>query len=196
MADLAKTEWFQMLYRFFTQFDSLTWLDYTFLLIVLIGLLVGNRKGFAAIFGNLVLLIITVTLTHQFAEPVARSFPFESPVAKMLMHALSYAALAVTSLFLIGMVLKVIGKVLQFKFSEFIDKLSGSVLGCIYFILLFSFISNFALIFPGDWLHKIYQETAPSGRFLMTLSPKVHQAVMQAIPSEWRGLKFKVHEPS
>lgn len=189
MADFTKIDWHQMFMRLPAQFKSLTWLDLTFLIVILVGLMIGNRKGFAAFFGHLFLLVITVTITYQFTGPITQSFPFESPIAKMLMSALTFAAIAILSLFLVGIVLKTIGKVLQFKLAELVDRLGGAILGCLYSVLLFSFISNFALIFPGDWLHKTYREEALVGKFLINLSPKVHNAVVRVIPPEWRGLK-------
>ena len=196
MADIMKTEWFQSLQHLTAPFSALTWLDYTFLIVIFIGLVIGSRKGFANFFGKSLLLLIPVPLTHEFAEPVAKSFPFQAPIAAMLMHALTFVAFAIASLFIIGIMLKVIGKVLQVKFADLFEKIGGSILGCVYFVLLFSFISNFILIFPGDWLHTVYEKEAPVGKFLMKFSPKVHEKINQTIPPEWRGQKITVHGAS
>lgn len=190
MVDPTQMPWFRAIANLPAQFDSLTWLDYTFLIMALIGILVGKRKGFAAMFGHLFLLIIAATITHYFTGPIAESFPFESPIARMLMKALTFASIAILSLFVIGIGFKIIGKVLQFRFSEFLEQLFGSIMGCAYFILLFSFLSNFALIFPGDWLHKTYEEKAPVGKFLMKLSPSVEVRIVEMLPREWRGMKI------
>ncbi len=192
MTDPTHTPWFHALARLPSQFSSLTWLDYTFLIVILVGLLIGNRKGFAAFLGHLIVLVFSVTITHQFAAPIAQSFPFESPIARMLMSALTFASMAIVSMFCVGIVFKVIGKVLQFKFSEFVDRLTGAILGSLYFVLLLSFISNFALIFPGEWLQKTYREQALVGKFLITLSPKIHNGIIQFVPPEWRGLKAEL----
>ena len=196
MGDPTKMEWFRNLQHLPDQFSTLTWLDITFLAVIFIGLVMGHRKGVANFFGKLLLLLITVTFTHQFAEPAAKSFPFASPIAAMLMKALTFGSFAAMCYFLVGIAFNVIGKILQIKFSELFDRITGAILGCAYFILLFSFISNFALIFPGDWLHETYEKKAPVGKFLIKLSPEVHNRIIETIPPEWRGQKVEIHASS
>ena len=196
MGDPTKMEWFRKLQHLPEQFNTLTWLDYTFLAVIFIGLTVGHKKGLANFFGKFLLLLITVTFTHQFAEPAAKSFPFQSPIAVMLISALTFGSFAAISYFLIGIVFKMIGNILQVKFSELFDRITGAIFGCAYFILLFSFLSNFALIFPGDWLHETYEKKAPVGKFLIKLSPEVHNRIIDIIPAEWRGQKVEIHASS
>lgn len=160
----------------------LGFIDIGLVLMVLVGLLWGYRKGFSVFFNRFIQMVVMIIITLEYFDATVGLFSIESSILKFLARITFFLLIAFTAYFFTRMIMQAAAKILTINFAELIDKLGGAIFGASFFVLLISFFSYFLLLFPGEFMKTSYEKYNLSGSFLLKLCPDVHQLIRPVIP--------------
>ncbi len=166
---------------------SLQWIDVLFLLLLLYGWIRGFRNGLSTLMGNVLQVLLTVTVTIEYYEAVAASFGVHQPIMSIALKFLTFLVFTVAFYFTFGFALKAVAGILRIQFQGILDKVLGGLLGAFHAVLILSFVSYFLILIPGKAIKELYEERALTGPFLADTCPQIHHLGRQAIPELWRA---------
>ena len=169
--------------------------DISLVILVLVGLLRGYRKGFTILLGNLIQMVFAVTITLEYSDKIAAIFSIQSAIGAAIVRACVFLTLVVICHYISKMILQGIAKVVTIQFTEIIDKIVGAISGALFFILLLSFIVHFGMMFSTKAFKETFEKSNLSGAFLEEVAPAVHQVVRRIIPEPLRDVKFEKAVP-
>ncbi len=162
-------------------------MDIILVILVLIGLLVGYRKGLSVFLSRLVQTVMIITITLEFVTPVVSMFPKQSPIIDAIIQAFTFLSIVIVSFYVMKAILEGIAKIFKIQFADFLDKVGGAITGVLVYALTFSFVCYFVLMFSTDALRDTFEKGNMSGVFLEKASPAVHEAVRHLIPGAVRA---------
>jgi len=158
-------------------------LDIGLIILLLVGLLRGYRKGFGGVFNGVIQLLFVMTLTLEYYEAVVAFFSVKSVILLFVFRVASFLLITIVSYFISKTILDGLAKIFTIRFTDIIDKVLGALFGGFFFILFLSFVCSLILLVPGDWFQENAQKYNLSGPFLIRLAPEIHKITRQAIPA-------------
>ncbi|HXV28101.1 MAG TPA: CvpA family protein [bacterium] len=170
------------------------WIDWLVLILLIIGLFKGAKKGFMSMLGGILQLIAVIALTLEF-YPKASSFLLT--YLDFLPHAwiqvIGFAIAGAILWWMVAFVCEFLGKIITAQTSEQLKVFGGAIGGVAYTFFLLSFLSQGVLLSPLDSIKKVYDKNASyAGYQLAHLAPKIHQLVIH--PLQTSGLAPKKPE--
>jgi uncharacterized membrane protein required for colicin V production len=160
-----------------TALQSFATSDWVFLFLILIGLAWGARKGFSDMFGKLLGIFLVSMLTLSFYPKVAKDFFSFFPAR--FAEATAFFILAVFLWISIAWCLNVSGKFLKIEAQGFLKTLGGTVFGVLRMLLLISFVAQFLLFLPFEFVQKAFQPGRTySGYSISRVVPDLHALVL------------------
>jgi uncharacterized membrane protein required for colicin V production len=160
--------------------------DWIFLVLILIGFVWGGRKGFSEMFGKLLGIVLVSMLTLSFYPKVAKDilsfFPrsFAEPAAFFLLAVFLWVSVA--------WFINICGKLFKIEAQGFLKTLGGGIFGVLRMALLISFIVQFLLFLPSNYVQNIFKRGRTySGFAISRIAPDLHTLVMT--PFQRPGLR-------
>ena len=184
MISPQSVDFLKSIQEFFTRFGLV---DIILIIFLFVGLLRGYRKGLAILIGNLVQILLMITIALEYTEPIAQLVPKASPVVDFIAHTSVFILIVFGCYQISKFLLQGFGKILTIHFTDLIDKIGGLLTGGTFFLLILSFFTYFLLFFPGTWIRDSYEKYNLSGAFLIRLTPDVHQVTRRIIPAPLRS---------
>lgn len=163
--------------------------DIVLAIVLLVGLLRGYRKGFGVVFGNLIQIIIITTVTLEYTEAILGSFSVNSDIFSFILRVVIFVVLVGATFYFTNVILQGLAKIFTVRFAELIDKVLGAITGGAFFIITLGLLTQFLLLFPGNWIRESYETYNMSGSMLIQLSPEVHKVSRFIIPEMVRSTK-------
>ena len=160
-----------------TALQSFTPTDWVVLFLVLVGLVLGGRKGFSDMFGKLLGVFLVSMLTLSFYPKIAKDFlsffplKFAQPAAFFLLAVFLWVSVA----WFINMA----GKLFKIEAQGFLKTLGGVIFGVLRMLLLISFIVQFLLFLPFKPVQDIFKPGRTySGYTISRIAPDLHILIM------------------
>ena len=164
-------------------------MDLIFIILILIGLIRGHRKGFSILLGNLTQMIVIVTVTFEYTEKVVKFFNASSPIVTDITRALVFLAITILCYYITKVILQAFAKVFTIQFADSIDKISGAITGVLFITLLLSFICNFVLMFSTKGFKDVFLKANMSGHLLEKAAPLTHDLVVSLVTGHGAHIK-------
>ncbi len=170
-------------------FSHFTWLDWLAVIFVVVGIFYGMRKGFMPMLGEIIQLMIVLTITLEFYDRIIELI--KTYVDILPEDTLKPASFVVTGLLtwlVCDFILKFLGKLLSAQTSAPLKLLGGAVGGAFYLWLFLSFISQAIILSSWDSIKTIYEKgNSYVGVPLAETAPRIHSLLTRPFkksPSE------------
>jgi uncharacterized membrane protein required for colicin V production len=160
-----------------TALQSFALTDWSFLILIMAGLVWGGRKGFSEMFGKLLGIFLVSMLTLSFYQKVARDYLSFFPLR--FAEAVAFYLLAVFLWISVAWCLNISGKFFKIEAQGFLKTLGGAVFGVLRMVLLLSFAAQFLLFLPFEPVRKIFDRGRTyAGYSISQVVPELHGLVM------------------
>lgn len=176
-------EWFWALVERFQKgvagsaLHSFAMTDWIFLCLILGGLVWGGRKGFSDTFGKLLGVSLVSMLTLSFYQAGAANFLSFLPTSAA--QAASFFILAVFLWVSVSWCINILGKLFKVEAQGFLKTVGGGLFGVLYMTLLLSFIAQFLLFLPIDFVQKTFKPGRTfTGYTISRCVPDLHALVV------------------
>ena len=126
--------------------------DIVFVIFITAGLLIGVRKGLAATFSKLLALVVAILCTLHFYSPAAKWVSGNSFMPTRTTEVILYVLIFVVAWGVINLLLKIINKFMEIKYSDGVSRLGGFLLGAIWFYVFAGFVLYSLLVFQFPYI--------------------------------------------
>ena len=120
--------------------QDLGYIDILVILFMLWGLFEGFVKGFSVQVSRFIAMVLGITAGLILYEPFAKSLAAQTLVNEFILGSLILFFTSTILAFILRVLFAVIGKIVSFQFVYFIERILGSLLGGIRYILYFCFL--------------------------------------------------------
>lgn len=127
-------------------------IDVVFIIFMTWGLIWGAKCGLSEMFGKIVGLLGTIFTVFYYYETIGAWLSSNSFLPERTALIVAFCFIAVVAWILLGIVLKILGKVMEVKFSDSLARFGGFVLGAGWFYLLGGFLIYAFLTFQAPFL--------------------------------------------
>jgi membrane protein required for colicin V production len=154
--------------------SQLGWIDLGLLIAIVGGAVIGFTRGLTDQIARFVAILITIVVTLHYYERVAALITQNSAVPPVFALMTTFFLIATLSNVVAKLFFIVLTKLLTVQFVYFLERIVGSFLGAIRFVLLFSLISVFISLPGHPVIEKLYKEQSFSGPTVMKICTYVH----------------------
>lgn len=143
-------------------------------IMILLGILRGYRNGLAKECGRLIELYMATVFSIHFSSRVARWLSIKIQLPLYFVHGVLFFALAFFSIVVTKMFLQMLLHIGVVKFTPFVEKAGGVLLGGLRFLLLTALVSYMLLLFRSAHLNDALLGHSRMGRFTAALPVVIH----------------------
>ena len=169
--------------------SKLGWIDLALLVALVGGAVVGYTRGLADQVTRFISLLVTIVVTLHYYERVAALITQNSSVPPVFASMTTFFLIGVFTNVVAKLVFIVFSKLLTVQFVYFLERIVGSILGALRFVLLLSVISFFVSLLAMPRVNKLYKADSLSGSALLAVCPYVHDYSVYFIKAMNSGFK-------
>jgi len=131
--------------------SSLNIVDFVLLGFIGLGLILGAKKGLSTMISKLLSLVVMVLAVLHYYSTAAKWLSSNSPLPERSAEAIVYVVIAIVGWIALDIAFKLIGKVMEVKFSEKLSRFGGLLLGGLWMFLIGGFILFSLMIFKAPF---------------------------------------------
>ena len=159
------------------------WVDVVAFILVLWGLIVGVKRGLEVELPTFLEVAVATVITLHYYQLVGALLQENLAVPRYPADLLSFFGIALSSIIVVKLFVKILGAVVTFKFMSGVSRIGGAILGMLRLILGFSLLSCFLLMIPLDFFTNSFSaERSLLGPFFAQTSEKFHRFTTYYIP--------------
>ncbi len=147
--------------------------DIVTVIVLLWGLLIGFVKGFAQQFGKLFNLCLSATISLLLYEKIAELIYTRTIMQQPIAESLALFVLLIVLSFIVKIFLVFFNKIVTVQFVYFIERVGGSLVGGLRYVLFLAYIANIILLWPSDYIKPFFSDKSYSGPVIMKVVPTV-----------------------
>lgn len=154
--------------------------DLIFLVMMLLGMFFGMKKGLAAVLAGLIEVIGAQVVTIEYSASISLFLTtrFQLP----FIHIVIFAALAIASILAIRLIFKLLGLIAAIEFKPPVNQLIGTLAGALQFVLFLALVFEFMMLFQVPYIQEAITKKSMSGPYLIEISEQVHYFFERWIP--------------
>lgn len=156
-------------------FSHLGWVDWLLIAFVIVGFFLGLRNGMSKELPRLLESLIALLATFEYYGLLSDWLTRETPLMETYAKALTFGLVWFVCWLCLRMVFEILGKLIHLEVSAPFEAIGGVAIGGARYILFFSLLSFFLMLFPLDWIHRSYQVHSWSGQTLTEIPRQIHE---------------------
>ena len=164
--------------------ETFNGVDIAFCAMIILGFLMGARKGLATmITKTLALFGAILTLLHYYS-PAAQWVSEYTFVPRKTTEVILYVLIGMGAWMVLNLIMKIIEKFMEVKFSEGINRLGGLILGGVFFYVFVGFVIYSLLIFHIPFFQPEWASESFAAPSAIQVAPGSYKAIFGALPPE------------
>ena len=140
---------------------------------VLLGLKNGLSKEIPRLIETLISLYVTLECHSFFATWIARETPWPESYARIFTFLIGWLA----SWIVLRLLFEILGRLTHLEVAAPLQWVGGFFVGGVRYLLFFSMLSYFLVLFPLDWIQQSYRVQSWSGPTVAQIPAKIHDWV-------------------
>lgn len=161
------------------------WIDVVLIVALILGLIFGLRKKLVGTFPPICSLAFSVFMTMHYYKLLGNLIGENSFLSVLTGEIVSFLLVATAAYFLAELVFLVLSKIMQIQIIEPVDKTGGAILGMVYAVFLFAFVSVFLLNLPIPFFTDSYYYKSVSGPYISGVCRDFHGWLIASMPVSW-----------
>ena len=162
--------------------SSMGWVDVVLLVAFLLGIFFGIRKGLAKMLKGLIEIIAAQVIVVEYTAALTALLAGRFQVPTQILNVILFASLAFISILIIWFIFKLLSFIVDVQFKQPLNHLGGALAGGLQFILFFSLIAEFLMLFQVPFIQESFQQKSLSGPYLIQICEQVHYIFERWIP--------------
>jgi uncharacterized membrane protein required for colicin V production len=162
---------------------SLTWIDWTVIAFLFVGLFYGMKKGLMREIAVVFEMFVITYIVFQYYGPLADFFESHVPaLSSIYAGAFVYVVILMALFFICRLLDSLLQKWLKTTLVAPLRVLGGALLGAVHFLILLSLLCQAVLLMPVHSVRKVF--TAGNSYFgfqVSKLAPDIHADIQQAV---------------
>lgn len=156
--------------------------DWMIMLFLLFGLAYGSRQGVRNMFGKVLAISLTGLFVMAFYDDGAAFIHSNiSSISITIAEPIAFLLLSIFSFLSFSWLVNILGKIVSIEITGALKPLGGICLGCFYFVLLLSLVSQFFLFFPSESIQTLFKSGQNySGYTISQVLPKIYTFITQS----------------
>jgi uncharacterized membrane protein required for colicin V production len=175
---------------------SLTWIDWSVIAFIFIGLFYGMKKGLMREIAVVFEMFIVTYIVFQYYGPLADFLESRIPaLSSVYAGAVVYVVILAALFFILRLVDSILQKWLKTTLVAPLRILGGAILGVVHFLILLSLLTQTVLLMPVQPVRKVFTPgNSYFGYQVSKLAPDIHAGMQQAV--EFFTLQFQTAKKS
>ena len=162
------------------------WIDIVFLIVLLVGVVYGMRKGLTKALPGLIGVVLAQTFAIEYDKAASAFVQGFIPLPPVFSDVAMFALIVVAVMFAVVFIFKFLSWIATIQFKSEIDRGLGACFSALRFVLLLGLLASFLSLIPVPFLQETFQGRSLSGSFLAHSSERVHDVTGRFLPSAWR----------
>ena len=159
-------------------------LDFVLIGLMALGLIIGAKKGLAAMISKCLSLIGTILVVFYYYSQIASWLSESSPLPLRTAEAVVFTVISLAGLIVFNVVLKVLSKVIEVKFSDFLGRLGGFILGAVWIYALAGFVLFALLAFKAPFVKSESVSASYLAQAAIKVPPMLYKFVFSKAPPQ------------
>ena len=162
------------------------WIDIVFLIVLVVGVIYGMRKGLTKALPGLISVVLAQTLATEYYKAASIELQRFVPLPPSFSDTLLFALIVIAVTVAVFFIFKFLSWIATIQFKSEIDHIFGAILSALRFVLVLGLLASFLSLIPVPFLQETFKSRSISGGFLAHSSESVHHVVAHFLPSGWR----------
>jgi uncharacterized membrane protein required for colicin V production len=155
-------------------FSNLGWVDWVLIAFCVVGIFLGLKNGLSKELPRLLESLLVLLVAFEYYPYLSEWLTRETPLAETYARALTFGLIWFVCWLSLRMIFEIAGKLVHLEVSAPFEAIGGVLVGGSRYVLFFSLLSYFLMLFPLDWIHQSYQVNSWSGQKLTEIPPQIH----------------------
>jgi uncharacterized membrane protein required for colicin V production len=163
-------------------YTHMGWFDVVTLIMFLVGIAFGLRKGLAKALQLIVVVMVAEAVTLQYSELITDFVHAQIPIPKTGLHVVAFLFLALVVMTVIYFSFAILSLIATIQFKNGISRVGGFLSGGFLAILFWSLIASLLILIPMPFVQDVFNEGSITGGPLVQLGVWAHDFVFKWIP--------------
>ena len=162
------------------------WFDVVTILMFLVGVVFGLRKGLAKVLQLIVVVMVAETVSIQYSQPAADFVYARIPIPFTGLHVVVFLFLALVFITIVYFSFAILSLIATVQFKPAMSRIGGFLLGGVLFILFLSLIAALLNLIPIPFIQAAFKEGSVTGGPLIELGVQIRDLLVRWIPGNWQ----------
>ena len=167
----------------FSFWSSMGWVDAILMIVFLLGIFFGIRKGLAHMLAGLMEIIIADVVVIEYTAVFTGLLTNRFHVPVDVLNIIMFAVLAVFTILILRITFKLLALIATVEFKQPFNHILGALVGGLQFMLFFALIAEFLMFFQIPFIQESFQQKSISGPYLIQACEQVHYIFERWIPA-------------
>ena len=157
--------------------------DIIALILVLLGLWQGYRRGLSGELAQVISAIVSVWVSWHYYDDLGHWLTDSTRLGPQESLAVAFILLILGAFLFTWVVRIILRHIMEFTFKERIEKMGGALAGLIRTSLIIAVVIFFAGLLPNEFLHRVFMENSLIGRQLDHYIPTAYEKLTEYYPN-------------
>jgi uncharacterized membrane protein required for colicin V production len=163
-------------------YTHMGWFDVMTLIMFLVGLAFGLRKGLAKVLQLIIVVMVAEAVTLQYSQSVTDFIHAQIPIPHTGLHVVIFLFLALGVITVGYFSFAVLSLIATIQFKTGLSRTGGFLLGGILTLIFWSLISSLLILIPMPFVQEVFEEGSITGSLLIQLGAWVQDLLFRWIP--------------
>ena len=163
--------------------SSMGWVDVILIIVFLLGIFFGLKKGFAKMLEGLIEVMTAEVVVVEYNATLASFLAARFQISIQILQVITFAVLTILSILILWFIFKLLSLIVDVLFKQPLNNIGGALAGGLQFILFLGLISEFLMLFPIPFIQESFIHKSISGPYLIQACEHIHYFFERWIPA-------------